>query len=76
MILRRDGADGASYLEPIDLSELLSELENWSVILKSDPELTHRLAEFEAAASGGDRPKAQLSPHIGKSMRRPSGPSL
>jgi hypothetical protein len=54
--------------------DLISELENWEAVLKSDPEIIKKLREFEAAASAvpEERPIARKS----KPTRQMQGPSL
>ena len=48
-----NGAPERRNLEPKLADQLLSELEEWSDILKAEPEVIHRLEAF-AAASGED----------------------
>ena len=47
------GAPDRTNLEPAQLSSLLEELEEWGEVLKSEPEVIHRLSQFAAAASNG-----------------------
>ena len=49
---------------------VLSELEEWEVILKAEPELIHKLREFEKAA------KADVSATPRQSGPKMRGPSL
>lgn len=44
------GAPEGNNLEPFSVPKLLEELENWSEVLKSEPEVIHRLAAFAEAA--------------------------
>jgi len=39
--------------EPASLVSVLDELEEWGAVLKAEPELIHKLREFEDAASPG-----------------------
>ncbi|QBF32310.1 hypothetical protein CFI11_13935 [Thalassococcus sp. S3] len=50
-----NGAPEGNNLEPADADLLLSELEAWSDILKSEPEVIHRLAEMQRASDESDR---------------------
>lgn len=52
-----NGAEDGNNLEPFSAPLLLEELENWAEILKSEPEVIHRLAAFAAVAAdvGDDR---------------------
>ena len=55
---------------------VLDELENWGAILKTEPEVIHKLQAFEVAAFGsvsGDD-SAQTEPASGRKPSR--GPSL
>lgn len=45
-----NGAAGQTTLEPASLVSLLDRLENGGAVLKAEPELIHKLREFEAAA--------------------------
>lgn len=47
----QNGAPERNNLEPFSSPELLEELETWTEILKSEPEVIHRLAAFADAAS-------------------------
>lgn len=44
-----NGAPEGNNLEPFDAPELLQELENWTEVLKGEPEVIHRLATFAEA---------------------------
>lgn len=46
------GAPEGNNLEPFSAPELLQELENWTEVLKSEPEVIHRLAAFAEASNG------------------------
>ena len=46
------GAPERKYLEPSECERVLEELENWTEVLKSEPEVIHRLAAFVRAADG------------------------
>lgn len=46
------GAPEGNNLEPFSAPELLEELENWTEVLKSEPEVIHRLAAFAEASEG------------------------
>lgn len=48
------GADDRSNLEPDALPSILEQLEEWEAYLKSEPEVMHKLREFERAASEGE----------------------
>ncbi|WP_299882496.1 hypothetical protein [uncultured Sulfitobacter sp.] len=47
-----NGAPEGNKLEPFSAPELLQELENWTEVLKSEPEVIHRLAAFADASEG------------------------
>ena len=66
------GADDETKLEPSALASLLEELEDWGEILKSEPEVIHKLRAFEAATS--DKTKSQKT--APRASKRPAGPSL
>lgn len=70
------GADDRTNLEPASLISVLDELEEWSSVLKAEPEVIHKLQEFEVAALRRDE-KASLSETRTPSRRKPTrGPSL
>ena len=46
------GAPERNNLEPSECERVLEELENWTEVLKSEPEVIHRLAKFARAADG------------------------
>ncbi len=58
---RESGAPERTNLEPAQLSSLLEELEEWSEVLKSEPEVIHRLSLFAAAASGRGNEDAETA---------------
>ena len=43
------GAPEENNLEPSEMHSVLEELENWSEILKGEPEVIHKLAALKAA---------------------------
>jgi len=47
------GAPEGKKLEPSACALVLEELENWAEVLKSEPEVIHRLAAFAGTADGG-----------------------
>ena len=58
-------------LEPSECDQILTELEEWTSILRAEPEVIHRLAAFAEAAEGDvdldetaliDFPKPEVSP--------------
>ena len=57
-----------------DLSMLFQELEQWEAVLKSEPEVIHRLQEFEAAATTLD--VVSIEKPFKKAPGRTRGPSL
>ena len=48
-----NGAVEGRNLEPAVTAQLLSDLEEWSDILKAEPEVIHRLEAFSAASDEG-----------------------
>lgn len=48
-----NGAVEGRNLEPEVTAQLLSDLEEWSDILKAEPEVIHRLEAFAAASDAG-----------------------
>lgn len=71
-----DGAVDQTNLEPASLVSLLDELEEWSAVLKAEPELIHKLREFEAAASGQAKDDKKDTHKNAPRRRQPRGPSL
>ena len=66
-----NGAPGRNNLEPSECDQILTELEEWTSILRAEPEVIHRLAAFAKAADDGvdqdnavslDLPKPEVSP--------------
>ena len=55
---------------------LISELQNWEAVLKSDPEVIRKLREFEAAAAPGVKEEGKSARQKPKVVRRMQGPSL
>lgn len=51
MPLRISGAPEGSNLEPSECVRVLEELENWTEVLRAEPEVVQRLAAFADAAS-------------------------
>ncbi|MEM9477800.1 MAG: hypothetical protein AAGA71_21145 [Pseudomonadota bacterium] len=51
---QKDGAGERTNLEPAQLNLVLEELEGWAAVLKSDPEVIHRLSAFAKAAANAD----------------------
>ncbi|MGJ8530375.1 hypothetical protein [Maritalea sp.] len=47
----KNGAPDGNNLEPFSAPELLEELENWTEVLKAEPEVIHRLSAFADAAA-------------------------
>ncbi|GAA6207868.1 hypothetical protein NBRC116601_11610 [Cognatishimia sp. WU-CL00825] len=74
--MNKNGADDQTNLEPASLVSLLDELEEWGAVLKAEPELIHKLREFEAAASGRAKDKEQNTQPKTPRRRQPRGPSL
>ena len=65
------GALGRNNLEPSECDQILTELEEWTSILRAEPEVIHRLAAFAEAAEGDvdqddavslELPKPEVSP--------------
>ena len=72
----RGGAVDQTNLEPASLVSLLDELEEWGAVLKAEPELIHKLREFEAAASGQAKDAKKDTHKNAPRRRQPRGPSL
>lgn len=54
----KNGAPERNNLEPSECDQILTELEEWTSILRAEPEVIHRLAAFaEAADAGADDPE-------------------
>ncbi|MDA5558165.1 hypothetical protein [Shimia sp. MMG029] len=65
------GAPGRNNLEPSECEQILTELEEWTSILKAEPEVIHKLAAFaEAAEDASD--EVDVAPTVGASFEEPS----
>lgn len=56
-------------------SALIKELETWEAVLKSEPEVIHKLRAFEAAASDGQNRHKRDKPTDLYIRKAPAGPS-
>ncbi len=65
-------ADMAGSSSNSDMSALFLELEHWAAVLKSEPEVIHKLREFDAVAKPDGRKRQKLSPQKPKPVRGPS----
>lgn len=70
-MFRKIGAAERTNLEPEQLPLILEELEEWGAYLKAEPEVIHKLREFENAASDRKTAEAVKAPHPAR-MRGPS----
>jgi hypothetical protein len=62
-ITKAIGAVDQTNLEPAPLVSVLEELEQWEVHLKAEPEIIHKLNEFQnAAASKNNTPDKPTRP--------------
>jgi len=53
----KNGGAEQTKLEPSECGQILEELENWTAILKAEPEVIQRLEAFaDAAQNAGDEP--------------------
>ena len=66
-----NGGAEATKLEPRDFDQILTELEDWSSILASEPEVIHRLAAFAAAAEDASGEVAD-DPGLDSSFEEPT----
>lgn len=55
---------------------LISELQNWEAVLKSDPEVIRKLREFDAAAAPTEAADEKPDRQKPKAVRQMQGPSL
>ena len=69
---RACGAVERTNLEPEQLPSILEELEEWGAYLKHQPEVIHKLREFENAASNREPTELVAAPR----PVRTRGPSL
>lgn len=70
------GAVDRTNLEPASLVSSLDELEEWGAVLKAEPELIHKLREFEVAAAGQVNDAKKDTLKNAPRGRQPRGPSL
>ena len=66
------GAADRRDLEPVEAHAVLSELEEWSAVLKAQPEVIHKIRDLSAGT--GEAPEACGTPASGKAGRKPRRP--
>jgi len=76
ILSRNNGAVERNNLEPSELHDLLSELEDWADVLKGEPELIHKLDEFARAAKPAVSPTRSRTDQVKANAPKRSGPSL
>ena len=61
-----NGAPERNNLELFACDQILTELEEWTSILRTEPEVIHRLAAFAQAAEGDVEQHDAVSPNLPK----------